>query len=352
MAVVVKSFSEFLNLLVSSFNLSTIFPSTVFVIAVRAFVLPSFFGNRTNFDLSEIAGSETGLLLLAIAVIAYFLDASNYKLTRILEGYSLVMRFPFKLVFEPYWKAQKSYVEKTIKDIRKLDSAIEGLLIEIETASLSRKKELKSLVDQATGLRNELSMRIANKYPTKSADILPTPFGNVIRSAEEYPRRLLGMDAVVLWPFLVPTLVEKGYGQFVARQKAMLDFLINTLALTFLFSLLLFCGDLISSEINGIAVFRSIVLAPFCFVLYYIAIQAAIGWGETIRTAFVLHRDDLRNTLGLRHPSSLTEEIGLWEKTSQFFDADFTDTTLVESSEGIFDYIRTRPISRRNRMQK
>ena len=330
-SALVKNLSDFLKLLVQAFNLSSSFPALIFVVLTQLYVLPLLpEGSPLRIDKVGDVTIKAGITVICVALIAYLLDAANLQIIRLFEGYWFTDRFPLNWLR----KQNQDYVRETQGRIRKLEQVADDL---IKQYRQEKREDLLVLAEQVVLRKRELIRQVAYKYPEDPEYVLPTPFGNVIAAAEQYPRKAFGMDAVVLWPFLVPTLTRKNYAQFVVREKAMMDFLVNLTVVLAAFGCLL---GIVEWHINGWSqtlVCKLSLVALSCVITFILSVQGAASWGTTIRAAFVIFREDLRQTLRLRGARDYGDERWLWETASNFFRAQSSLDNQKQWGYAIFD---------------
>ena len=316
MSVLVQNLGDFLKLLVQAFNLSSTFPALIFVILAQLYVLPLLPKDSLLGLLDEMwnTTTKTGGTIVVTALIAYLLDAANLWVIRLFEGYWLMDKWPLD------WLRRRTqdYVRQTIDSIRGLEELADKLM---KQAEQEEREDLLDLAEEVIQHKRELIDEIAYKYPEDTDDVLPTPFGNVIAAAERYPKKTFGMDAVVLWPFLVPTLTEKNYAQFVMRGRAVMDFLVNLTVVLAVFGCLLGVVEWQASGWSVTLAGKLSLVASSCLLTYALSIQGAASWGATVRSAFVIFRGELCQVLHLRRVKSYAAERQLWEMASSFFRA-------------------------------
>ena len=329
MSVLVQNLSDFFKLLIQAFNLSAILPAIIFNTLVLVFLIPIAPESLQFYKNWSPTVQLTGLTI-SVSVIAYILDAVNYTLIRLLEGY---YPYPTK---EVQSRINKEYVQSIRNRIFQIDQTTEELLPKAKANPGGEAERLVRELDQHNGVLVKL---IARNYPEDPNLAMPTPFGNVIRAAEYYPKKRLGMDAIALWPFLTPILTKNEYAQFIIRQKAMMDFLINSLAIIWVFiPIFLFVEVKFQRTITPIAGFQISFLLFTALFLYIISIQSAASWGISIRTAFILFKDELRQSLKLRKPYNYEDEKLLWEFTSSFLRTEpMSEAQLTKWADKIFD---------------
>ncbi|MBC7227468.1 MAG: hypothetical protein H5T61_09555 [Thermoflexales bacterium] len=323
MTTIVKSLGDFVNLVAQTFNLSTLFPAFVFIALLQMFLLPLLPADSPfqALALTNDDGWPVALNLILVALLAYLLDAANISLIRLFEGYPLRRCFPFDWLEERH----RSYVRSVLNEIERLRKEYWEAFERDE----ARAEDIAIRLDDCL-------KRLANRYPEDLIRVLPTPFGNVIAAAEYYPMKILGMDAVALWPFLRPIMNETGYAAFVLRDKAVMDFLVNLVTILSAFGVLYGGVNWFYRgwQVSWIGVVFLIGLC--CFLLYLLSVQAAAGWGITIRTPFVLYREHLRQRLRLRLAVGYEEERCLWEEASAFFSGEMPYEDLRKLGDSIF----------------
>jgi hypothetical protein len=361
MSYVVQNLGDFIKVLLQTFNFSATFPGLVLIVLIQQFILPAIPHAsvlRMN-NLTEVFASPVGTLACA-ALIGYVLDATNLRLIRFFEGY-----------WVPHWgplgwfrKTKQDFLNKTwseIHSIGKLASELEQQVCadwkSLEELNAIAKREPKQalqlkpeinkvqescrergeLVESLFVLQNALLEEVRGKYPRDPDSVLPTSFGNIIAAAEEYPDITMGMDAVALWPFLVPTLTQKGYSQHLMREKSMMDFLINISVVVAIFGLALGFVELRFIGWSLSSVWKMSLVAIASWFFFKLSIQGAASWATMVRTAFILFRADLRQTLGLREVHGHADERLLWETASEFLRTADSKKEQIELGAAIFD---------------
>ncbi|HEY0783453.1 MAG TPA: hypothetical protein VGE98_13425, partial [Thermoanaerobaculia bacterium] len=167
----------------------------------------------------------------------------------------------------------------------------------------------------------DVRRELFERYP-KGASILPTRFGNAIRSFENYPERQYGMFAITLWPRLV-AVIEPAYAEVIDGAKSSVDFMINSsllsaaLGFVMLLTGLVYPAPFASRAALAAWLFEVAVLVALARWLYVQAIDGVLGWGSLVRGAFDLYRGKLLEKLGYVHaPGSIEEERQLWRAIS------------------------------------
>jgi hypothetical protein len=143
----------------------------------------------------------------------------------------------------------------------------------------------------------------------------PTALGNVLRAAEEYPKRAYGLTTVVVWPrlFLVlpPDVLLSMQGP-----ADTIQFLLNVSLIASAFAVL--GGIYAAIEALGALAYLGLVVGGLIVarLTYLGAVEAAIDYGLHIKGAFDLHRTDLLAELHRALPTTSDAELRLWKDVS------------------------------------
>jgi hypothetical protein len=208
---------------------------------------------------------------------------------------------PIARLFEGYWPWPFHGLARRLSGRRR-----EGLQAKQQRFSQLKVKEWRG---QATPDERaevaRLEAELANRPPHPALS-MPTPLGDVLRAAEEYPRLRYGLDPVVTWSRLYPSLSET-LKAALAQARGNMDALLRVITLSLVFALvwgiwLAVAGEflLAAAAVGGGAI---VVLAS-----YVGAVQAAAGYGDLLRAAFDLHRFDLYAALHWPLPERWTAE--------------------------------------------
>jgi hypothetical protein len=162
--------------------------------------------------------------------------------------------------------------------------------------------------------RNELMRQLAEEFPDKEEFLLPTPFGNVLRSFEVYPRYMYGFEAIAGWGRLL-AVIPKDYLELIDAARAQVDFWVN-LGVVFI---------LLQIEYIGLAFVTGNPLQWWVVLLFIVlgtiaplrATSSAREWGDFVKSAFDVYRFNLLESLGMDIPKTREEEKVLWTKYSQ-----------------------------------
>jgi hypothetical protein len=219
------------------------------------------------------AGLLIGLLLLGL----------NYPILRLYEGYPLLAhgsKWPLKRVSAALLGRQQNRYEKL-----KLSS-------EDEHAKEERRFNAK--------------WRLDREFPAdRPGLILPTAFGNVTRAAERHPFRRWRLNGIAVWPH-VENQLSSQEAQVLADSRGDVGFFIN-LSLLSLISTPVLLADRLANDAYPSALLATVPLVLAAF-MYQCAIGAAERLGEAIRACIDLHRREIYTKLGLRTPTSFSDE--------------------------------------------
>ena len=295
-----KVIQDALKEFAQSFQASTAFPSAIAVLLNIYFVLPHFL---------ELELASTVNITLAVAttlLLSYTFYAFNYPLMRLFEGYE------FKY---GQWlpKLFAGSLEKYRAEFVRRWGEIQSLHIERRQPGIPEHRRRQ--LDVELG---RLESNFEFDYPSAAEMVLPTRLGNTVAAFEDYPSKRYGMDAIALWPRLVPVLKEQGYLDTVAQEKSVFDFLLNMCVVVVGIGLEMFLVKLYVGEL-GTALSLLVIAAVAACVLYQGLIMAAQQWGLVVRVAFDLYRHRLHERLGLHDAESFAAEYDQWRQISQFF---------------------------------
>jgi hypothetical protein len=165
---------------------------------------------------------------------------------------------------------------------------------------------------EVASARNSANSR-ALQFPPRPEDIMPTRLGNVLKTAEDHGRSRYGLDTVVIWPRLWALLPPEAR-EALAAARMPLDLLVTVSTFLVIFGLPV-AGYLVFGA--GVALWVGLVVAAVALVLawlaYHCAVQAAIPYGEAIKSAIDVHRRLVLDALGLERPDNLGEERQIWQ---------------------------------------
>jgi hypothetical protein len=290
-------FGELPKLFDRNFVIGFFLPVAILITFSILIINPHPFGNQLiDFLTTDLLVGTTTIGLLSW-VGGIVLLALNRDLYRIMEGYRKYN--PLKLFG---WMERRRY-QKVIDELEQLDDEYR------ECVESEREFPVKSRTR-----RNELMRQLAEEFPDKEEYLLPTPFGNVLRSFEVYPRYMYGFEAIDGWGRLL-AVIPKDYLELIDAARAQVDFWVN-LGVVFI---------LLQIEYIVLAFIMGTPLQSWIVILFIVlgtiapmrATSAAREWGDFVKAAFDVYRFNLLESLGIDLPKNREEERKLWTKYSQ-----------------------------------
>lgn len=193
-----------------------------------------------------------------------------------------------------------------------------------------------------------------SQMPGSEADMMPTRFGNAIKSFETYPRDIHGADGVVLWQRLY-AVMSKEYADAVQDSRTQVDFQVNCCMLAMLVGLVALVMAVqqtpfaIMTQDAGLALEQSyhaavadgitgsgllaiwspmLCLIPFGKLIWFAAMSAASrmfyclavaaipAWGDLVMAAYDCYLPKLAEQLGFALPRSDAQRRRFWQEFS------------------------------------
>jgi hypothetical protein len=282
----ITSIKDALKAIAQSLQLSSVIPSFLIVLMTGFLFLPTFFPHSTRWSI-ENQLLDT-ILVFSIITISYLFYAFNFLLIRLFEGFLPENNILFSCLFE--WLRQKK-----IEDFN------------------YHKSLLKS---EDRLIKTKAQRYLSNYYPSDPAYILPTRLGNVLAAFEDYPVTRYNINAISLWPRMIPLLQENKFIENVSNNKATFDLLLNLIVASAIVFFELFYICLFMHEICYLIV--TLILFPFLLYYFYQGlIHAATAWGLTVQVAFDLYRKELSERMGLKPAKSFDQEKFIWREISK-----------------------------------
>ena len=366
-SAVISTLSDLVSFLSQSFKLAAVFPAFIFVCINEFCILPML--PESPFICEFDSLSITAKLLIAVLfalVIGYTLTIINVPLIRLFEGYPFFNTWYGKLMRQ-WHKERAKELERRVQEFSKLEMRLIKLRERIE--SLENKwevckkgckiddpvriqlyTEIKSLKSEEENLEQIMKEKalekaiceaeLRNYFPPDRSWILPTKLGNMIFAFEEYPRTRYNIDSVTLWPRLLPILTKVNYAVYVEREKAALDFALNTCFLFLILSIEMFYVGLLFAQNYMDWFICAIMVALVAYIFYKISITGAFHWGVTVCVAFDMFRYNLLAALHGRPPRNFSDEKSLWLRLSRFLREGLKDAKEEEAMSYSLHYYR------------
>ena len=208
------------------------------------------------------------LLIVAIAATNTIISWASSKTLRLIEGYWIGG-------IRDWVAAREINRRRRLKD---------------ELNLLIRKKEQQQLdiIDERKFASLEYTLQYC--FPVDEALILPTSIGNTLRSAEEYPLRVYGLEVSITFPHLWLVMPDHSRRHLTdARQN------LDTSVQMFLWCLLLFVWVYFQWWISLVAI--------ICALIVWSRIKdAAFTYAQLFRAMYDLYRFDLYRSLHWKLP--------------------------------------------------
>jgi hypothetical protein len=310
MNALVATFTELLTSLNQSLRLSASFPALLLVAAnvglMERYLKASLFDPLFS-DSPSVGIVACSALTL---IIAFALSSLNVPIVKCLEGYSIRRRWIGR------WLTG-AHVER-LQWLHQEEDRLNGRIQErrdLLKQDPSNRDASRELIRAAIDL-GDVVTEMQSYFPTKEHLVMPTRLGNAIAAFEDYPNWRYGIDAVSLWPRLVPTLKRVEYSSVVERYKTAFDFFINMTLISIFFAIEL--AYVIAYFEGRLPVIEFPPLVLLVWIFYRFTTAVAINWGKTVKVAFDLCRHELRTVLHLCRPNNYSEEVELWTRYSAF----------------------------------
>ena len=228
-------------------------------------------------------------------IVGLLLSGLHYSLLRFFEGYWLInirVVGPRQTTEEDFagriWRVRDRALDaldaarlRTGQRMKARWAARRALLVEVSSAN------------DPSAERTAAATELNRRFPA-SERLLPTKFGNAIRSFETHPRSRYHLDGIAIWPRLSGLLAE-GERSELDDATTDLAFWVNGLTLVTIGGAVLFLERLWhrpggSLETIGVELAVIVVTTLLVWFMYRQAVSAAIRWGDPVRAAFDVHR--------------------------------------------------------------
>jgi len=241
--------------------------------------------------------SETTQLLIlggVALVVALLLSGLSYPLTRTAEGYPLLglRRWP------------------VLRLVPRTAIALQG-------RARRRLEVIRNDTRRPDAERARAYAQLDKLFPCDPNRLLPTRLGNAMRAYEGHSNVRWGLDGVTIWPRIAALLSAEESDLLTDAEIDLRVFLNGAFAVAGVGACLIV--DKVVHDPNGPRAWPLYVI-PFivAYLLYRASIGAAVRRGAVVRASIDLHRFDLYAKLGIRDPTSLSDERTLSVALCQF----------------------------------
>jgi len=238
--------------------------------------------------------AKAGVFVGATATIAVCLNAFSSPLYRFLEGY-----------LWPRW-------------LQKFGSR----------RQLARKRRLQKSTIR-TGWRRGLDLEKLALYPKSDDQVVPTRFGNAIRSFETYGKSRFNLDSQSLW-YELCAVAPKSIQGAIKEARANVDFFVALTYLSAAFSVATFA--IAACENFKVSLLIISILACMAAILcHWLAVRATSEWSYSVQALVNIGRVKLASSMGLKLPNKLDEEKAMWGLVTRYnFFCNAEDGTLLD----------------------
>lgn len=341
----------------NNFLTAAFVPALWFVILVELLFSPLNVAGSASWMALPVTLEGSLITLVFTLVIGFTLMSLNTFLYKLIEGYYVLERFS-GMRRRHAMKSRKRQFEFALRD-KYADYLLGPYEKEQEPAAKARR------YDQINHLRQssrDLKASFKQDYPSRAEAVLPTRFGNILKSSEQYAGENYRIDSVVMWPRLIHVIGPEYYRKL-DESNNNLAFIINCMVLAVILALTsLGAAGYQRYQNNGWTVLAAtspaqqqastsagaedgvtdasaatpgnigvgggrsallylvsaVLFAGIAWFFYNASLPAARQYGNLFRSAFDLFRFDLIAQLRLPLPADEKNEIVLWEHLSGF----------------------------------
>lgn len=307
-----------------NFLVASMIPSLAFFLATMISLqptLPDWIKDLLGGEF-ELFGKSGFFLLVLTIILGFTLTSLNTFIYKVFEGYVLIWRLPFL----------RSSQVKRARQLKRLQKNLQIKIARLENCT-SKRAETKR--NNLIAILNTLMAEYELAYPPSEDDILPTKFGNILKSAESYSRTRYHIDGVPMWPRLI-SVIPGDYYSKVDDVSNQLSFLMNCTVLAISYSLIILSVSvyhLAKSITSQTYAFEKVggylilsILAILVGIVFLRATVLVVGeFGYLIRSSYDLFRRKLLIKLDLGLPLTLDGERDIWEDWCDFVNLGFKD---------------------------
>jgi len=266
-------------------------PAYIALVSLWVFATSAFIPNT----LASHSQATQVLILGAVALVAAMaLSGLSYYITRIYEGYPLASAAEWPLAGRVY------------------ERAIAG-----QSRRYDKLCAIRDDKDATPSERTRAATRLDQWFPKKRSALLPTRVGNAIRAFERHSNERWGLDGVTAWP-RIEALLGADERELVVDAKTNLYVFVNSSLAVFIVGVCLFVDKAVNA-FRPLWEWALYLTIPFrlSYILYRAAISPATQWGDSVRSSIDLHRLELYEKLGVRAPTSFSDERELAVKVNK-----------------------------------
>jgi hypothetical protein len=229
-------------------------------------------------------GTQLVILGAVGLIAALLLSGLSHPITRLLEGYPLIAlrgRAGLKL--------------------------LPRLAIRLQRRSFDRLLRCRDDPGRAPADRARAAWRLDQWFPGDPEKLLPTRFGNAMRAFEQHSNRRWGLDGVTIWP-RIEVLIGSDERERHVDARIDLYVFVNAAVGAGVVGSCLVVDMAVNAPVSATLWWLYVIPFVFAYVLYRAAIGPAVRWGDAVRASIDMHRLELYEKLGVRAPTSFSDE--------------------------------------------
>ncbi|BDI33651.1 hypothetical protein CCAX7_57020 [Capsulimonas corticalis] len=245
------------------------------------------------------------------AFVAVLFSLTKGGMLRLFEGYT--EQTPLLSAFHQW---RRRYYQRLFRYLAHEQTRLEAEIAHLRLGPLKDRPDAK---DKEKVYKEELGRILEEKilrFPPDESQVMPTRLGNILRAAEAYPRVHYNMNAVVLWSRLASVLPDPAAAGL-EDARMFLDFMLVLCVSSFLFAATS-AVYLAAAHAASILTWFVLISLGVSWLCYHGMLNAAIVYGEAVKTAFDLHRWALLEAVHLAAPANNAEERVLWDDYGGF----------------------------------
>jgi hypothetical protein len=225
----------------------------------------------------------------------------------ILGGAGLLVGLALSGLSTPITRVFEGYPLSRVARLRGL-SFLPRAAISMQHRSYERLRTIRDDEGQPGRERARAAWRFDQFFPHDENSLLPTRLGNAMRAFERHSNVRWGLDGVTVWPRIEALLNAEERGLHIDAKIDLYVFL-NAALGAFAVGVTLVVDEAINAPHSPSR--WPLYAIPFVvsYILYRAAIGAAVHWGDAVRSSIDLHRLELYEKLGVRAPTSFSDEL-------------------------------------------
>lgn len=276
--------NEFAGVFSRFFVIGFFGPPFFAVVLVSQLVEPESFPNSYQ---SASGAAKLAILGGVALLVGLILSGLHHHVTRLFEGYPLTRLHGRPIVGRIHDRILGHWQEQYDARTRLLE-------------------------EDASPERTRAAIELNRCFPALRTSVLPTRFGNAVRSFETHGRNRYGLDGISAWP-RISMLLSDSEREQVSEAQTDAAFFLNIAVMSIVAAAALSLDLLWHPPGSDVLLIGSLAIVALSGAVVYwgayrAATAAAMRWGSPVRAAYDLHRLELYEQLGLRAPYNQAHE--------------------------------------------